>query len=75
MPKVKLGYGIGDYIARRIKRAGLTQAQVAKRLSISQQAFSYHIKRNEFSYTELKEIFSMIEATDGEIVKVMRGFL
>ena len=75
MPKVKLGYGVGDYLARRIKRAGYTQTGIARKLGISQPALAMKIKRNKFSYDDLKEIFTAIQATDAEIVKVMRGFL
>lgn len=75
MPKVKLGYGIGDWVARRIKRAGYSQEAMSKKLGITQQGLSYRIKRNNFSYEDLKAIFKEVEASDQEIIKVMRGFI
>ena len=75
MPKVKLSMGVGDYISRLIKRAGYTQTAMAKVLRITQQALSRKIKFNQFTYDELKEIFSAVNATDAEIIKVMRGFI
>lgn len=75
MPKVTLGYGVGDWIARKIKRAGYSQTDIAKKLGITQQALSLRIKRNNFSYDDLREIFSAVEASDSEIIKVMRGFM
>jgi len=75
MPKVTLGMGIGDWVARKIKRAGYSQTTIAKKLGITQQALSLRIKRNNFSYDDLREIFSAVEASDSEIIKVMRGFM
>ena len=75
MPKVTLSYGVGDWIARKIKRAGYSQTDIAKKLGITQPALSVKIKRNKFNYEELQEIFTAIQATDAEIVKVMRGFM
>jgi transcriptional regulator with XRE-family HTH domain len=75
MPKVKLGYGIGDWIARKIKRAGYSQTDIAKKIGITQQALSQRIKRNHFTYDELRVIFTAVNVTDAEILKVMKGDL
>ena len=75
MPRVTLGMGIGDWVARKIRRAGYSQDKIGKKLGISQQALSLKITRNNFSYDDLKEIFSVVEASDTEIIKVMRGFI
>ena len=75
MPKVTLQIGIGDWVARKIKRAGYSQEAIAKKIGITQPALSQRIKRNNFSYDDLREIFSAVEASDSEIIKVMRGFI
>ena len=75
MPKVTLSYGVGDWVARKIKRAGYSQTDIAKKLGVTQQALSQRIKRNHFSYEDMREIFSAVNASDAEIIKVMRGFI
>ena len=50
----------------------ISQAKVAERLDISQQAFGKKLKRAQFTYWDLFQIFEMLEIDDEQILSLMR---
>lgn len=85
MPRVSLKkkeYMIVDlpgWIQGRMHRLGLKQKTVARELGISQPAFSLRLKPQKgkkiqdiFSYGDLLTLFECLEATDEEILRIMR---
>ncbi len=81
MPKAVLGEA-GRRIQRRnalqknirAKMAGeeYTQSQLGKELGISQVAASQKIKKLQFSYEDLVNIFAVLKFSDAEILEVMK---
>ncbi len=72
MPRVVLGFEIGDWVAKKIRASGFKRYQVAEQMGITPSNLSHKIKRNSFSYKDMVKIFSIVGATDTEIVMVMR---
>lgn len=64
---------IGDYLKIKIRKAGYTQEKVAKFLYITQQALSKKLKTGKFTYEELKDLFSILNLNDTEILMLMKG--
>lgn len=60
------------YLVETMASKHITQAEMGKVLGLSQQGFSYKKKNAEFSYTELLLMFHYLQATDKEILKLMR---
>ena len=50
----------------------VTQARIAKRLGISQPAFSKKLKKGQFNHWELVSVFDELELEDSQILSVMR---
>ena len=50
----------------------VSQARIARRLGISQPAFSKKLKKGQFTYWELVNIFDELELEDNQILSVMR---
>lgn len=79
MPRVKLDqkrYAREDFIRdikSKIIRQGLTQSDIAQKMGISQQAFSYKIKHLVFDYNEYNILFGSLDFTDEEIARHMKG--
>ena len=81
MPKAVLGE-TGRRLQRRntlqknirAKMAGeeYTQTQLGKELGISQVAESQKIKKLQFSYEDLVNIFAVLKFSDAEILEVMK---
>lgn len=63
---------IGAWIAGKMREARLTQEYMADKLGISQQAYGQKLRRSQFSYADLLTILQEINASDEEIIKLMR---
>lgn len=79
MPRVSINkkkYMIADlpgWIAGRMYKKKIKQSELAKEIGITQQAFSARLKNNDsFSYGDLLTLFKELDATDEEILKLMR---
>lgn len=80
MPRVTLKkkeYMIADlpgWIAGRMHKLGLRQTDVAKSLGIRQPSLSGRLSKGEdlFSYGDLLTLFEELDATDEEILRLMR---
>lgn len=78
MPRVaikKKDYMISDlsqWIAGRMYAMKVRQSEMADLLDITQPAFSKKLKINYFTYGELLSILKKLEATDEEILRLMK---
>lgn len=63
---------IGAWIAGKMREARLTQEYMADKLGISQQAYGQKLRKSQFSYADLLTILQEIQASDEEIIKLMR---
>ena len=78
MPKViinKLQYkthNIGPWVVMWLRREHRTMSDLGGELGISQQAVSYKIKTNAFSYSDMIVIFDYLNVPDNEILQVMK---
>ena len=78
MPKVyitrqqELNRRLVSLIYGTMKVKHITQAQMAERLCISQQAFSRKLKNAQFTFQDLFTIFEVLELSDEVILSVMR---
>jgi predicted transcriptional regulator len=78
MPKViinKLQYkthNIGPWVVMWLRRKQKRMSDLGEELGISQQAVSYKIKTNSFSYGDMLVIFDYLEVPDEEILQVMK---
>lgn len=62
-----------NFIDSKMHRKRLTQADLGEKLGISQPAFSKRYNKSFFTYMQLAIIFKELEATDEEILKIMKG--
>lgn len=78
MPRVALkkkDYKVQDlsvFIAGKMYAMQLRQADMAELLNMTQPAFSYRLKKGQFSYAEMLTILQKIDATDEEILRLMK---
>ena len=78
MPRVRLNRkkymvkDLSEFIVGRMRTLGFTQAQMGKEINISQQAFSNRLAKGLFSYGELLTLFKKMNATDEEILRLMK---
>lgn len=78
MPRVaikKKDYKQADlsaYIVGRMYALHIRQVDMAKELNITQPAFCNRLARGYFTYRDLLTIFTKLETTDEEIVKLMK---
>ena len=78
MPRVairKKEYKASDlskWIAAKMYETKLRQKQLADLIGISQPAFSHRLEKGQFDYKELLILFEKLEATDEEIVNLMK---
>ena len=78
MPRVRLNRkkymvkDLSEFIAGRMRTLGFTQAQMGKEINISQQAFSNRLEKGLVSYGELLTLFKKMNATDEEILRLMK---
>lgn len=60
------------WINRRRTDLNLRQNDLAKLLGISQPALSNRLEKGLFDYTDMIKIFKVLNATDEEILKLMK---
>lgn len=80
MPRVAINkkkYMIADlpgWIAGRMHREKKKQSEIARTIGISQPAMSNRLNSNEdiFTYGDLLTLFKELNATDEEILKLMK---
>lgn len=78
MPRVtikKKEYMISDFsewIAGRMFVLKLTQEDMGKMIGISQPAFRNRLQKGLFSYSEILTLLKKLQATDEEILKLMK---
>ncbi len=56
----------------RMKSLGKTQAHMGELLHITQQGFGNRLKQGKFENVQLYVIFKELQATDEEILKLMK---
>lgn len=61
-----------EWMIGRMHTLGLTYRDMAELLDISITAFGKRVKEGNFRNTQLYEIFKKLEATDEEILKLMK---
>ena len=73
MPKIylndkdKLNNRLASWIYGQMKSKGLTQKQLAGDLQITQQALSYKLKTQQFSYGDFITILDVFDPDPGEL--------
>lgn len=78
MPRVsikKKEYMVNDltkWINRRRADLNLRQRDLAELLGISQPALSNRLEKGLFNYTDMIQILNVLNATDEEILKLMK---
>lgn len=78
MPRVSINkkkylqIDLREWMVGRMRTLGLTYQDMAELLGISSPAFSKRINAGNFKNTQLYEIFNKLEATDEEILKLMK---
>ena len=78
MPRVrfyKKNYMVKDlkeFIIGRMRTLGLTQEPTGKEINISQSSFSQRLNKSLFSYGDLLTLFKKLNATDEEILRLMK---
>lgn len=78
MPRVTINkkkYKVKDistWIAGKMFEKKLRQEDLSKLLGISQPAFSNRMKKGLFSYSDLLELLKELDATDEEILRLMK---
>lgn len=78
MPRVRIKkkeYMVNDltkWINRRREDLNLRQRDLAELLGISQPALSNRLEKGLFNYTDMIQILNVLNATDEEILKLMK---
>lgn len=78
MPRVALKrqeYKVGNFsewLVEKMHTKKLTQTDMGKLLGITQPAFQNRLKKGLFSYSEMLIIFETLEASDTEILNLMK---
>lgn len=78
MPRVaikKKEYMVSDlskWMVGKMYETGVNQSDLAQLIGISQPAFSARLKRGSFSYSDMLTILKRLNASDKEIIKLMR---
>lgn len=63
---------LSKWLIGKMYETGLRQADLAEVIDISQPAFSNRLKKGFFTYIQLMELFKVLEATDDEILRIMK---
>lgn len=61
-----------EFITGRMKSLGKNQAYMGEKLNISQPTFGYRLRKSTFTNAQLPIIFKELEATDEEILRLMK---
>lgn len=78
MPKIKPFYkrykveAIGDWVLGELAKQHKYQRQLAEVLGTTQQGVSYKIANNAFTYEDLLGIFSFLQTSDEQILKLLK---
>lgn len=70
--KKYLNADLREWIVGRMNSCKKTHLSMGELLGISQPAFSRRLKNSNFEYAQLLEIFKELNATDEEILKLMK---
>ena len=79
MPKVylsekdRLSARLAKWVYGEMKLRGMTQAQLAEMLFISQQALSKKLSRASFSYEDFVLLVKVFEPTANELAALVKG--
>lgn len=79
MPRIKalkteyMANDLGAYIKGVMWRQQVKEQDMADALGITQQAMSYKIRQNSFTYKDLLIIFRELQVPDEEIVRLLRA--
>ena len=71
----KKDYMVADlskWIAGQMYLLGLKQSDLAKKIGITQPSFCQRLKKGLFNYEELLILLDALQATDEEILKMMK---
>lgn len=77
MPRVTLSndryrqIDFADYIRGQMKALHMTQSDMADALIMTQQVFSYRLRKMLFTYNELVKIVKILQIPDDKIVEYM----
>ena len=78
MPRVtikKKEYKVSDFskwIVGKMYEQGLTQADLAKMIGITQPSFYNRLKKGLFSYSDMLILFKELKVSDSEILTLMK---
>lgn len=78
MPRVtikKKEYKVSDFskwLVGKMYERDLSQTDLANLIGFTQQAFSYRLKKGLFNYSEMLVLLEKLEATDFEILNLMK---
>lgn len=61
-----------EWIKGRMDTLGKNQAYMGEKLNLSQQTFGYRLRNSIFTNAQLPIIFKELEATDEEILRLMK---
>ncbi|MCI9095505.1 MAG: hypothetical protein HFI95_04725 [Lachnospiraceae bacterium] len=61
-----------EWIIGRMKSLNLTQEDMSQMMNITQQAFGYRLREGNFKSDQLYVIFNRLQATDEEILRLMK---
>lgn len=70
--KIYMQNDIGAWISGKMREKKLTQADIARCIGITQQAFGRKLKKSQFTYGDLLTIFQVMEIADADILKLMK---
>lgn len=68
-------YRVNDftiYLLGEMSLQGISQEQMAQKLGITQQAFSYKKKHRSFSHKDIITIFDYLKTPDAKILQLMK---
>lgn len=63
---------IGAWVRGKLFKERKSLAELGNALDMSQQAVSYKLKHNSFSYADLLTVFQFLGSSDEEILYVMK---
>ena len=78
MPRVaikKKEYLLSDFsewVIGRMKTLGYTQEQMGAKIGIGQSSFSEKLRQKKFTLADVITILQVLDASDNEIVRLMR---
>ncbi len=61
-----------EWVVGRMKKIGLTQAQMGEKIGLSQSAFCQKLRQNKFTLSDAMTILKELQATDEEILRLVK---